>query len=105
MPSPTIITALLTLVMMNVILSALTFIYTYKIYAITFIQVTVPLTKDRLQIAPYSKIFFHLDDQTSTAVQGIDNTTGHNVTKYLIYNTARNSVSVSISTMSIDYTL
>ena len=72
--------------------------------AVPFIHISVPLTHDKIQFVP-NQIMFHLDNQTSGAIESISNETGKNITQYFKYNPEQNTVTVSNSTIYIHYNL
>jgi hypothetical protein len=69
---------------------------------IPFIHLSVPLTLDKIQFVP-NQIMFHLDNQTSGAIESISNETGKNITQYYIYNPKQNTVTISNSTIYTHY--
>jgi hypothetical protein len=69
-----------------------------------FIQIFVPLTLNKIQYLP-NQIMFHLDNQTSGAIETISNETGKNITKYFKYNPYQNTVAISNSTIYTHYEL
>lgn len=71
---------------------------------IPFIHIFASLTPDKIQFLP-NQIMFHLDNQTSGAIESISNETGKNVTQYFKYNSEQNTVTVSNSTIYIHYNL
>jgi hypothetical protein len=81
-------------------------IITYQdVFASSFTQLTVPLTKNKLQFDPANEITFHLDNKTSNAIEVLSNVTGQNKTIYLKYDINNNLVVLSNSSLYIDYTL
>ncbi|MER5175820.1 MAG: hypothetical protein ABJB73_08615 [Candidatus Nitrosocosmicus sp.] len=72
--------------------------------AVPFIHIFASLTPDKIQFLP-NQIMFHLDNQTSGAIESISNETGKNVTQYFKYNSEQNTVTVSNSTIYIHYNL
>lgn len=71
---------------------------------VPFIHIFASLTPDKIQFLP-NQIMFHLDNQTSGAIESISNETGKNVTQYFKYNSEQNTVTVSNSTIYIHYNL
>ena len=69
---------------------------------IPFIQLSVPLTPDKIQFIP-NQIMFHLDNQTSGAIESISNETGKDITQYYMYNPKQNIVTISNSTIYTHY--
>jgi hypothetical protein len=72
--------------------------------SIPLIHIFVPLTLDEMQFLP-NQIMFHLDNQTSGAIESISNETGENVVQYFKYNPEKNTVIVSNSTIYTHYDL
>lgn len=77
-----------------------------QIYAtsVPLIHIFVPLTPDKMQFFS-NQIMFHLDNQTSGAIESISNETGKNVVQYFKYNPEQNTVIVSNSTIYTHYDL
>lgn len=73
-------------------------------YAAPFMHLRAPLTPNQYQFLS-GQTNFHLDNQTSGAIQIVSNETGQNVTQYLKYNPDRASVTVGNSTMTADFSL
>jgi hypothetical protein len=71
---------------------------------IPFIHLSVPLTPDKIQFVP-NQIMFHLDNQTSGAIESISNETGKDITQYYIYNPNQNTVTISNSTIYTHYNI
>jgi hypothetical protein len=71
---------------------------------IPFIHLSVPLTLDKIQFVP-NQIMFHLDNQTSGALESISNETGKDITQYYIYNPKQNTVTISNSTIYTHYNI
>ncbi len=76
----------------------------YAAAAVPFIHMFASLTPDKIQFVP-TQIMFHLDNQTSGAIESISNETGKNVTQYFKYNPEQNTVTVSNSIIYIHYNL
>jgi hypothetical protein len=72
--------------------------------SVPFIHIFVPLTLDEMQFLP-NQIMFHLDNQTSGAIESISNETGENVVQYFKYNPEKNTVILSNSTIYTHYDL
>ena len=71
---------------------------------IPFIQLSVPLTADQIQFIT-NQIMFHLDNQTSGAIESISNETGKDITQYYMYNPKQNIVTISNSTIYTHYNI
>jgi hypothetical protein len=72
--------------------------------SVPFIHIFVPLTLDEMQFLP-NQIMFHLNNQTSGAIESISNETGENVVQYFKYNPEKNTVILSNSTIYTHYDL
>jgi hypothetical protein len=97
---------LIKLIIIFLSIFTLIIIITYQdIFASSFTQFTVPLTKNKVQFNPSNEITFHLDNKTSNAVEVLSNVTGQNKTNYLKYDINDNLVVLSNSSLYIDYTL
>lgn len=79
-------------------------IQVYAAAAVPFIHIFALLTPDKIQFLP-NQIMFHLDNQTSEAIESISNETGKNVTQYFKYNLGQNTVTLSNSIIYIHYNL
>ena len=75
-----------------------------SVNANSFIYIFVPLTPNKIQYLP-NQIMFHLDNQTSGAIETISNETGKNITQYFKYNPYQNTVTISNSTIFTHYEL
>jgi hypothetical protein len=71
---------------------------------VPFIRISVPLTPDKIQFIP-NQIMFHLDNQTSGAIETISNETGKNIIQYFKYNPEQNTVTISNSIIYTHYDL
>jgi hypothetical protein len=76
----------------------------FQVKSNPFIHIFVPLTPNKIQYLP-NQITFHLDNQTSGALESISNETGKNITQYFKYNPYLNTVTVSNSTIFTHYEL
>lgn len=72
--------------------------------AVPFIRISVPLTPDKIQFIP-NQIMFHLDNQTSGAIETMSNETGKNIIQYFKYNPEQNTVTISNSIIYTHYDL
>jgi hypothetical protein len=107
--SLTAITIIVVLNIFSIILFESIVAQVYAASAITsgkipFIHLSVPLTPDKIQFIP-SQIMFHLDNQTSGAIESISNETGKEITQYYIYNPKQNTVTISNSTIYTHYNI
>src|SRR5689334_77167 len=68
-------------------------------YSTPFAYILRPLTKDKYQIGYTEGISFHLDNQTSNAVEMVTNVGGHNITKYFKYTSDQRTITVSNSSI------
>jgi hypothetical protein len=85
--------------------NALTIVYaTSSVTANPSIYIFVPLTLNKIQYLP-NQIMFHLDNQTSGAIETISNETGKNIIQYFKYNPHQNTVTISNSTIYTHYEL
>lgn len=107
----TIIVGISIIATLSVLLVIITNSISTQIYAAAFmtsanpfIQLSVPLTADKIQFIP-NQIMFHLDNQTSGAIESISNETGKNIIQYYKYNLEENTVTVSNSTIYTHYDL
>lgn len=107
----TIIVGISIIATLSVLLVVITNSVSTQIYAAAFmasadpfIQLSVPLTADKIQFIP-NQIMFHLDNQTSGAIESISNETGKNIIQYYKYNLEENTVTVSNSTIYTHYDL
>ena len=92
-------------VVLFAILGAIVYLNDNKIYAAPSTRLSVPLTEKEFQFLP-NHISFHMDNQSSGgAVEVVSNETGQNVTQYFKYNPDRNSVTVSNSTITADFSI
>ncbi|MGN6350325.1 MAG: hypothetical protein ACTHL3_02550 [Candidatus Nitrosocosmicus sp.] len=71
---------------------------------IPFTRLSVPLTPDEIQFVP-NQIMFHLDNQTSGAIESTSNETGKDIRKYYTYNPKQNTVTISNSTIYTHYNI
>lgn len=92
------------LAMFSIVLFENVSMQVYAATSVPFIHIFASLTPDKIQFLP-NRMMFHLDNQTSGAIESISNETGKNVTQYFKYNPEQNTVTVSNSTIYIHYNL
>jgi hypothetical protein len=99
------IAKIITSVILIAIFEAFTYTNFNKSYAAPYTRLSVSLSEDETQFLP-NQLALHLDNQTNGgAVEVISNETGQFVTQYFKYNSDKNSVTVSNSTMTTDFAI
>jgi hypothetical protein len=99
------IAKIITSVILIAIFGAFTYTNFNKSYAAPYTRLSIPLSEDETRFLP-NQLALHLDNQTNGgAVEVISNETGQFVTQYFKYNSDKNSVTVSNSTMTTDFAI
>src|SRR6476660_3333687 len=95
-----VLAKIITLILLFVILGSFVYPNDNKSYALPYIEITTPLSKDDIQIN-HNQICLHFDNKASNAIRVFDNMTGQNKTQYFNYN-PDSSVTVSNSSIFVN---